>query len=117
VEVVSFTRFRVRAELPDEVLDARRAWAAECLGCEQFRGAILIVLEEGEWLDVSIWDQPPADGPTRPPEPPIDFIDRIDDPDTEILGQESGRLACGDLADESRPRISICNSSHPKERL
>jgi hypothetical protein len=64
---------------------------------------MLIALEESEWLDISIWDQPPADGPIRPPEPPIDFIDRIEDRDTEILGQESGRLACGELADELGP--------------
>ena len=108
MDTVNFTRFRVRGELPDALLDARRAWTAECQGCDRFRGAMLIALEEGEWLDISIWDQPSADGAARPPEPPIDFIDRIEDRGTEILGQESGRLACGELADELRTQIPIC---------
>lgn len=76
------------------MLEARRAWTSECEAYEHFRGGLLVALEDGEWLDISIWERPrPLDG-RGPDEPPIvDFMDRVDGPGMEILGQESGVVA------------------------
>lgn len=93
MQVVHFTRFQVPGSAAEEVFAARRAWRSKCGGCEQFRGGLLVALGDGEWLDISLWEEPPGKlaGATGPV---VDFVDRIDAAGTEILGQESGVMAC-----------------------
>jgi hypothetical protein len=88
-----FTRFRVRRETVPSVLDARRAWVTEAQACQSFRGGLLVALEDGEWLDVSIWDlAPPGVQAGAKPSAGAEFVDRIDSRHVEILGQESGTV-------------------------
>jgi hypothetical protein len=84
----------VRGETRQPVLEAHRALISECSEHARFRGGLLVELEDGEWLDVAIWNQE-ADrsGPARVSL--CDLVDRIDWADTEILGQETGSLAGG----------------------
>ena len=111
MQAVHFTRFRVRSEDPEPVLKARRAWSSACHGDERFRGGLLVALEDGEWLDISVWEQtPPADGGGQQQGPPLDFMDRVAGVGTEFLGQECGVLALYDTRPD-KPDASAVESS------
>lgn len=100
-----FTRFTVRGDARESVIDARRTWTAEHEeGGARFRCGLLVALGDGEWLDVSIWDQPSSpDGGPEEDAAPAEFIDRIEGPGTEILGQETGLVAWIDSDPELPP--------------
>ena len=111
MQAVHFTRFRVRHEDPEPVLEARRAWSSACEGDKRFRGGLLVALEDGEWLDISVWEQTPLPGRGGPPQaPPLDFMDRVVGVGTEILGQECGLLALYDTR-PGEPDASAVKSS------
>jgi hypothetical protein len=104
VYVVNFTRFRVRGEPATAVIQARRACAGELVGDAHYGAGMLVELENGEWLDISIWrwqtphERMPADSPL------VEFVDRIAGPGTEIFGQESGRVVYGQPGNCCRSR-------------
>jgi hypothetical protein len=111
MQAVHFTRFRVRCEDPEPVLKERRAWSSACHGDERFRGGLLVALEGGEWLDITVWEQtPPLDHGGQPQAPPLDFLDRVGGLGTEILGQECGLLALYDTRPDE-PDASAAKSS------
>jgi hypothetical protein len=90
--LVDFTRFRVREDDQEPLLQAHRAWRAECSASDRFRGGLLVALEDGEWLDVAIWRRDTKafsslGGARR------ELVDQIDWAETEILGRETGVLA------------------------
>lgn len=95
MQIVHFTRFQVPGSAGEAVLAAWHGWRSQCQGCERFRGGLLVALGDGEWLDVSLWEEPP-DNVAHTPGPTVDFVERIDAPGTEILGQESGVMACSE---------------------
>ena len=89
---VHFTRFRVPAGREGDVLAARQASLRACHGSEpELRGAYLIRLDGGEWLDITMWDGQPGaeafDDPAQAASRTM-FYGQID----ELLGEESGVL-------------------------
>jgi hypothetical protein len=96
MQIVCFTRFHVRGEPLEPMLEARRAWTSDCEACDAFRGGLLVALADGDWLDISIWDPPETEDVERLTDTSlVEFVDRIGGPGAEILGQESGVLALG----------------------
>jgi hypothetical protein len=93
MEIINFTRFYVRGEADEPVLEAHRAWVSESSSNERFQGGVLVALEDGDWLDVAIWSQPAPDLARVDELPPTALLDRFDGADIEILGQERGVLA------------------------
>jgi hypothetical protein len=90
--LVEFTRFRIRGQDDEPLLQAHRAWSAECSASDRFRGGLLVALEDGEWLDIAIWrrdtEASSSLGGAR-----HELVDQIDWAGTEILGLETGVLA------------------------
>jgi hypothetical protein len=95
--LVNFTRFHVRGDHAEPVLSARREWSAERTNNDRFLGGLLVALDDEEWLDIAIWDQP-AQSPaaSRPAVIESEFVDRLDGSRVEILGLESGSLVFAD---------------------
>jgi len=61
MSIVQFTRFRLTAGREAAVLAARHASLRACQGSEpELRGAYLIRLPGGEWLDIAVWAGPPG---------------------------------------------------------
>jgi hypothetical protein len=92
VTIVQFTRFRTTPQREPAVLEARRASLRACQGAEpELRGAYLIRLADGEWLDIAVWAGQPGceafDDPARAVSRTA-FYDQIE----ELLGEESGIL-------------------------
>jgi hypothetical protein len=90
--VVQFTRFRPLDEHESDLLAIRRSSLERCRAEHpEFREALLVRLENGDWLDVALWEVQDAGGGT-PPTPLVqarnDFFERIDD----LLGEELGTL-------------------------
>jgi hypothetical protein len=103
--LVNFTRFHVPDEQAEPVLSARRQWSAERTDSGPFRGGLLVALDDQEWLDIAIWEQPDQ----RPASNRLDaveseFVDRLDGSRVEILGLESGSLVFADpTPDQTAP--------------
>jgi hypothetical protein len=99
--IVQFTRFRVAAGREPGVLEARRASLRACHGSEpRLRGAYLVRLQDGEWLDITVWAAPPdADAFDDPAQAAsrTAFYGQID----ELLGEE-----CGVLVDDAASQPS-----------
>ena len=93
MDVINFTRFHVRGEADEPVLEAHRAWVSQWSADERFHGGPLVVLEDGEWLDVAIWRQLPPELARADVLPPSALLDRLEGADIEVLGQERGVLA------------------------
>jgi hypothetical protein len=96
--IVQFTRFRTTPQREQAVLGARQASLQACRGAEpEFRGAYLICLADGEWLDIVMWAGRPGraafDDPTRAAARAA-FYEQID----ELLGEESGILVHQDAS-------------------
>jgi hypothetical protein len=90
--IVQFTRFRTTPQREPAVLEARQASLRACRGAEpELRGAYLIRLPDGEWLDIVVWAGQPGseafDDPMRAVSRAA-FYAQID----ELLGEESGIL-------------------------
>jgi hypothetical protein len=94
---VDFVRFRVRPARAESLLSAR-AGAIEALRSRPgFRAAHLVRLEQGEWLDVIVWDG--AEAAAEPFQTGADLPEVVEYMDhmSEILGEERGILIEGDL--------------------
>ncbi len=92
MSIVQFTRFRVTAGREAAVLAARHASLRACQGSEpELRGAYLIRLPGGEWLDIAMWAGRPGievfDDPAQAASRAA-FYGQID----ELLGEECGIL-------------------------
>jgi hypothetical protein len=95
--IVQFTRFRTTPQREPAVLAARQASLRACRGAEpELRGAYLIRLGGGEWLDIVVWagqpDSEAFDDPARAASRAA-FYDQID----ELLGEECGILVRRDV--------------------
>jgi hypothetical protein len=107
MSVVHFTRFRVTAGREPAVLAARRASLRACRGAEpELRGAWLVRLADGEWLNIAMWAGPPGneafDDPAQAASR-IAFYGQIE----EQLGEE-----CGILEEDTNPRPSGSGAGH-----
>ena len=92
MRTVQFLRFRLPPGGETRLLEAHRAGVESCrTSYEAFRAGFLVRLEDGDWLDISVWDGPP-DGDDQPDYPPLgartDFISQLDG----LLGDENGLL-------------------------
>jgi hypothetical protein len=92
MSIVQFTRFRVTADREPSVLAARQASLQACRGTEpELRGAWLVRLADGEWLDIAMWAGQPAteafDDPAQAASRTA-FYGQIE----ELLGEECGIL-------------------------
>jgi hypothetical protein len=90
---VQFLRFGPPREGGEEaVLEAHAAAVESCRASyPAFEAAFLVRLEDGDWLDVSVWDRDTgADGGTGfpPLEARADFVSQLDG----LLGDENGLL-------------------------
>jgi hypothetical protein len=77
------------------LVEAHKASVESCRDSyETFRAAFLVRLEDGDWLDICIWDAA-VDGDSETDYPPLeargDFISQIDG----LLGDENGLLVGG----------------------
>jgi hypothetical protein len=100
--LVNFTRFQVRDERLEPVLSARREWSATRTDSGRFRGGLLVVLDDEEWLDIAIWEQPERSSASRGPTAvESEFVDQLDGSRVEILGLETGSLVFADPAREN----------------
>ena len=92
MSIVQFTRFRVTADREPAVLAARQACLRACRGSEpELRGAYLVRLDDGEWLDIAVWGgQPGAEAFDDPAQAAsrAAFYGQIE----ELVGEESGIL-------------------------
>jgi hypothetical protein len=92
MSIVQFTRFRVTADREPAVLAARQASLRACRGSEpELRGAWLVRLTDGEWLDIAVWaGQPGAEAFDDPAQAVsrTTFYRQIE----ELLGEECGIL-------------------------
>ncbi len=96
--IVHFTRFRVAEHHEPAVLEARQASLLACHGAEpELRGAYLIRLADGEWLDIALWAGQPGPGDSALPASRSAFYAQID----ELLGEE-----CGILVEDAQPQPS-----------
>jgi hypothetical protein len=101
--IVQFTRFRTTPQREPAVLEARQASLQACRGAEpELRGAYLIRLADGEWLDIVVWAGQPGseafDDPARAVSR-VAFYAQID----ELLGEESGILVHQDAGPQFSP--------------
>jgi hypothetical protein len=93
---VDFVRFRVSPTGAESLLSAR-AGAIEAFRSRRgLRAAYLVELEEGEWLDVIVWDgdEGASDSFKTGADLPevVGYLDHM----TEVLGEERGILIDGD---------------------
>jgi hypothetical protein len=90
--IVQFTRFRVAARREPDVFAARLASLRACRDAEpRLRGAYLVRLADGEWLDIAVWSGEPGAGCFDDPGQVAsrrEFYGQID----ELLGEECGTL-------------------------
>jgi hypothetical protein len=93
MDVINFTRFHVRGEAGASVLEAHRDWVSDSSANERFQGAVLVALEDGEWLDVAIWSEQEPDLTVVDGLPPSALLDRFQGAEIEVIGQERGVLA------------------------
>ena len=98
VTVVQFTRFRVTARRERAVLAARLAALQACRGgTPELEAAYLILLADGDWLDIAVWAGQPRidvfDDPAQAASRGA-FYSQID----ELLGEECGILVYPDPA-------------------
>ncbi|HEY6314840.1 MAG TPA: hypothetical protein VIY52_29130 [Streptosporangiaceae bacterium] len=109
--IVQFTRFRTTPQREPAVLKARQASLRACRGGEpELRGAYLIRLADGEWLDIAVWAGRPGaeafDDPALAASRAA-FYAQID----ELLGEECGILVRQDagpqLSYPARARTSV----------
>jgi hypothetical protein len=102
--LVNFTRFHLRDEHADSVLSARRRWGHDHKCNDRFRGGLLVALDDGEWLDIAIWERPDRpEAALLDRAAPNEFVDRLDGMLVEILGLETGTLM---HADPTRDRTT-----------
>ena len=92
MSIVQFTRFRVAPDRKAAVLAARQSALRACQGSEPvLRAAYLVRLDDGEWLDIAVWDSRPGneafDDPVQAASRAV-FYERLD----ELLGEECGIL-------------------------
>ena len=79
------------------MLSARRQWSAKRTDSDRFRGGLPVALDDDEWLDIAIWEQPehpPA--ASRHDAVESEFVDGLDGSRVEILGLERGSLVFAD---------------------
>jgi hypothetical protein len=100
MSIVQFTRFRVTADREPALLAARQASLRACRGSEpELRGAYLVRLADGEWLDIAVWAGQPGteafDDPAQAASRTA-FYGQIE----ELLGEE-----CGILVEDARSRL------------
>jgi hypothetical protein len=92
MSIVQFTRFRATADREPVVLAARQASLRACRGSQpELRGAYLVRLADGEWLDIVVWaGQPGTDAFDDPAQAAAraSFYGQIE----ELLGEECGIL-------------------------
>jgi hypothetical protein len=100
---VQFTRFRVAPNRERSVLEARRASLRACLEAQpELRGAYLVRLGDGDWLDIVMWAGQPGEEPAADPGLATSwraFFGQID----ELLGEECGILVDGEAAPQPSP--------------
>jgi hypothetical protein len=98
MSIVQFTRFRVTDVRESAVLAARQASLRACRGSEpELRGAWLVRLADGEWLDIALWAGNPATAAFDDPAQAVSrtaFYVQIE----ELLGEE-----CGILIEDTEP--------------
>jgi hypothetical protein len=92
VRTVQFLRFRLPSGVETRLLEAHKAAVESCRASyPTFRAAFLVRLEDGDWLDVSLWDIA-VDGNGQTKSPPLEargeFISQLDG----LLGDETGSL-------------------------
>jgi hypothetical protein len=92
MSIVQFTRFRVTADREPTVFAARQASLRACRGADpELRGAWLVRLADGEWLDIAMWAGQPGtetfDDPAHAAARTA-FYGQIE----ELLGEECGIL-------------------------
>jgi hypothetical protein len=101
MSIVQFTRFRVTAGREPAVLAARQASLRACRGSEpELRGAWLVRLADGEWLDIASWAGQPGTEAFDDPAQAVSragFYGQIE----ELLGEE-----CGILVEDTEPQPS-----------
>lgn len=95
MRTVQFLRFRVPSGGEARLVEAHKADIESCRASYQaFRAGLLVRLEDGDWLDISVWDGG-ADGDVQPGYLPLgartNFIGQLDG----LLGDESGVLVSG----------------------
>jgi hypothetical protein len=95
--VVRFTRFHLRSDETQSLLEARRAWSDDSRRNGHYKGGLFVALAENEWLEITVWDEPSG----HPQQPRSggesgEFVDRITEQATEIVGQETGALLVAD---------------------
>jgi hypothetical protein len=99
--IVQFTRFRIAPQREPAMLAARQASLRACHGNQpELRGAYLIRLTDGEWLDIAVWAGRPGseafDDPAQAASRAV-FYDQID----ELVGEE-----CGILVHQEQARLT-----------
>jgi len=92
VQGAQFLRFRSPSGDETRLLEAHKAAVESCRASyAAFRAALLVKLEDGDWLEISLWDGA-VDGDGQPGYPPLearaDFISQLDG----LLGDETGML-------------------------
>lgn len=92
VRTIQFLRFRLPSGGEKRFLEAHKAAVESCRASyEAFRAAFLVRLEDGDWLDISVWGSA-VDGGSQLGCPPLDarteFIRQLDG----LLGDENGIL-------------------------
>ena len=96
--LIQFTRFGIAESKVPSMLDTWRASLdSSRVAYPALREALLIKLEGGNWLDITVWESPTS-SIGRSEIPPVDarahFFEQID----ELFGEESGHLAVYDGA-------------------
>jgi hypothetical protein len=90
---VQFLRFRVTQELETSLLALRQEFPEDCQANNPgLQVALLVRLEDGDWLDITVWVDSAADGSGRGPYPSVlaaaEFFSKVEG----LLGDETRAL-------------------------
>ena len=97
VSWVDFVRFRVSPGRAESLLSARSGAIEAFRRRRGLRAAYLVKLEQGEWLDVIVWDGDEAATETFTTGADLPEVVEYMDHMTDILGEERGILIDADL--------------------
>jgi hypothetical protein len=94
---VDFVRFRVSPGRTESLLSARSGAIEAFRSRRGLRAAYLVKLEQGEWLDVIVWDGDEAASESFKTGADLPEVVGYLDHMTEVLGEERGILIDADI--------------------
>ena len=97
MSLVDFVRFRVSPGRAESLLSARSGAIEAFRRRRGLRAAYLVKLEQGEWLDVFVWEGDEAATDSFPTGADLPEVVGYMDHMTEVLGEERGILVEGDI--------------------